>query len=114
VVANIAAYRHGEPWLAEVLHYLDGSRELLADLLREQLPPLRYRPPEGTYLAWLDCAGLDLPASPGQLVTGAGVTVVDGPAFGFGPTAAFRLNFATPRPILAEMVGRIAGALRPG
>ncbi len=114
VAANIAAYRHGEPWLAEVLRYLDGSRELLAGLLREQLPQLRYRPPEGTYLAWLDCAGLDLPASPGGLVTAAGVTVVDGPAFGAGLTAAFRLNFATPRPILAEMAGRIAGALGPG
>ena len=55
VVANIAAYRHGEAWLDEVLAYLDDSRRLLADLLRRHLPQVRYRPPDGTYLAWLDC-----------------------------------------------------------
>ena len=112
VVANIAAYRGGEPWLAEVLDYLDGSRKLLAALLARHLPQVRYRAPDGTYLAWLDCTAMDLPGSPGELVTErAKVTVVDGPAFGAGGPGSFRLNFATPRPILTEMVERIAAAL---
>jgi cystathionine beta-lyase len=112
VVANIAAYRHGEAWLDEVLAYLDDSRRLLAGLLRRRLPQVRYRPPDGTYLAWLDCTAMDLPGSPGALVTErAQVTVVDGPAFGDGGPGAFRLNFATPQPILAEMVERVAAAL---
>jgi cysteine-S-conjugate beta-lyase len=112
VVANIAAYRHGQPWLDEVVAYLDDSRRLLADLLARHLPQVRYRPPDGTYLAWLDCAGLDLPGSPGALVTErAHVTVVDGPAFGLGGPGSFRLNFATPQPILTEMVEHLAAAL---
>jgi cysteine-S-conjugate beta-lyase len=112
VVANIAAYRHGEGWLEEVLAYLDDSRRLLAGLLRRHLPLVRYRPPDGTYLAWLDCTAMDLPGSPGALVTDrAHVTVVDGPAFGDGGPGAFRLNFATPQPILTEMVERAAAAL---
>jgi cystathionine beta-lyase len=41
----------------------------------------------------------------------ARVTVVDGPAFGAGGSGAFRFNFATPHPILTEMVERIAAAL---
>jgi bifunctional pyridoxal-dependent enzyme with beta-cystathionase and maltose regulon repressor activities len=36
---------------------------------------------------------------------------VDGPAFGVGGAGAFRFNFATPQPILTEMVGRVAAAL---
>jgi cysteine-S-conjugate beta-lyase len=112
VVANIAAFRHGDAWLDEVLGYLDDSRRLLADLLSRHLPLVRYRPPDGTYLAWLDCTALDLPCSPGEAVTGrAHVTVVDGPAFGAGGAGSFRFNFATPQPILAEMVERIAAAL---
>jgi cysteine-S-conjugate beta-lyase len=112
VVANIAAFRHGEPWLDEVLGYLDDSRHLLADLLRRHLPQVRYRPPDGTYLAWLDCTAMSLPGSPGAIVTDrARITVVDGPAFGAGGPGAFRLNFATPHPILTEMVERIAAAL---
>jgi cystathionine beta-lyase len=112
VVANTAAYRHGEAWLAEALAYLDESRHLLASLLRRHLPQVRYRPPDGTYLAWLDCTAMDLPGSPGTLVTDrARVTVVDGPAFGDGGPGSFRLNFATPQPILTEMVERMAAAL---
>jgi cysteine-S-conjugate beta-lyase len=112
VVANTAAYRHGEAWLEEVLAYLDDSRRLLADLLRRHLPQVRYRPPDGTYLAWLDCTAMDLPGSPGALITErAQITVVDGPAFGEGGPGAFRFNFATPHPVLAEIVERAAAAL---
>jgi cysteine-S-conjugate beta-lyase len=115
VAANIAAYRHGEAWLDEVLGYLDDSRRLLAGLLKHHLPDVRYRPPDGTYLAWLDCTAMNLPGSPGALVTDrAHVTVIDGPAFGDGGPGAFRLNFATPQPILTEMVERIAAALNEG
>jgi cysteine-S-conjugate beta-lyase len=114
VVANIAAYRHGRAWLDDVVGYLDDSRRLLAGLLARRLPEVRYRPPDGTYLAWLDCTALDLPGSPGELVTErAHVTVVDGPAFGEGGGGGFRFNFATPQPILAEMVARIAAVLDP-
>jgi cystathionine beta-lyase len=114
VVANVAAYRHGEAWLNEALTYLDGSRRLLGTLLGRQLPQVRYRPPDGTYLAWLDCGAMDLPGSPGVLVTeGAHITVVDGPAFGAGGAGSFRFNFATPQPILTEMVELMATALKP-
>ena len=112
VVANIAAYRHGEEWLNEVVGYLDESRHLLARLLSRHLPDVRYRPPDGTYLAWLDCTAMDLPGSPGELVADrAHITVVDGPAFGAGGAGSFRFNFGTPQPVLTEMVGHLATAL---
>ena len=112
VVANIAAYRHGEAWLDEVLAYLDDSRRLLGGLLSRHLPQVRYRPPDGTYLAWLDCTAMDLPDSPGALVIDrAHITVVDGPAFGTGGAGAFRFNFATPQPILTKMIEHIAAVL---
>jgi cysteine-S-conjugate beta-lyase len=115
VVANIAAFQHGEPWLDEVLAYLDESRHLLADLIGRNLPQMRYRPPDGTYLAWLDCTAMDLTESPGVLVTDhAHVSVVDGPAFGAGGEGSFRFNFATPQPLLTEMIERIAAVLNAG
>jgi cysteine-S-conjugate beta-lyase len=113
VAANIAAFRHGEPWLDEVLGYLDESRHMLADLLGAQLPQVRYRPPDGTYLAWLDCTAMSLTGSPGELILErAQVTVVDGPECGPGGERSFRFNFATPQPVLAEMIERIAAALQ--
>ncbi|HEX2320167.1 MAG TPA: aminotransferase class I/II-fold pyridoxal phosphate-dependent enzyme [Streptosporangiaceae bacterium] len=112
VVANTAAFRYGEAWLGEALAYLDESRKLLADLLGRHLPQVRYRPPDGTYLAWLDCTAMDLDGSPGELITERGhVTVVDGPAFGDGGAGSFRFNFATPQPVIAEIIERIASVL---
>jgi cysteine-S-conjugate beta-lyase len=113
VVANVAAFASGQDWLAEVLGYLDGNRAHLARLLAEHLPAVGYRPPEGTYLAWLDCRPLGLGDHPGQFfLDRAKVLVNDGPAFGVAGHGHVRLNFATPRPILTELVTRLAAAVQ--
>ncbi len=115
VVATIAAFDDGGPWLDDATAYLDENRRLLAELLATHLPAVRYRPPDGTYLAWLDCTALDLPASPGALVLErARMTVVDGPSFGLGGAGALRFNFGTPQPVLRELVERLAAALNAG
>ena len=111
VVANTVAFDEGRPWLEDVLAYLDGNRWLLAELLGELLPEVGYTPPEGTYLAWLDCRALGLPPALGDFFTAeAGVAVVDGARCG-PPGAGFvRLNIATTRSLLEAMVGRMAQA----
>jgi len=116
VVANIAAYSSGGPWLSQVLHYLDGNRRLLAELVAEHLPGAVMLAPEGTYLAFIDCSGLGLAQGPcGSLADffrdEAGVSVVDGAECGRAGRGYVRLNFATPRPILRQIVGQLGGAV---
>jgi cystathionine beta-lyase len=112
VLANIAAYREGEAWLDGVLRYLDRNRHLLAELLADRLPQIRYTPPEGTYLAWLDCRELDLPASAGGFfLEHAGVAFVDGPECGAPGAGHVRLNLATPAHVLTAIVDRMAAAV---
>jgi cysteine-S-conjugate beta-lyase len=113
VLAATAAYDVGEIWLDVVLGYLDGNRRLLGELLAERLPGVRWTPPEGTYLAWLDCRELGLPASAGEFfLERAGVAMVDGPECGVPGAGHVRLNFATPRPLLNAIVERMADAVR--
>jgi cystathionine beta-lyase len=113
VVANIAAYESGGPWLAEVVSYLDDNRRLLGDLLAKHLPEIGYTEPEGTYLAWLDCRELGLGDHPAEFfLENAAVALTDGPACGEAGAGFARYNFATPRPILEETVARMARALR--
>ncbi len=115
VLASTAAYDGGGRWLDGVLAYLDGNRRHLAALLAERLPAVRWSPPEGTYLAWLDCRDLRLPTSAGRFfLERAGVAMVDGPDCGAPGEGHVRLNFATPRPVLTTIVDRMADAVRRG
>ena len=57
-IASIAAFREGGPWLDGVLASIDDNRRLLADLLADELPEVRYRMPDASYLAWLDLSAL--------------------------------------------------------
>jgi cystathionine beta-lyase len=112
VRAAIAAYSGAGDWLSDVVDYLDGNRHLLAQLLAEHLPGVGYRVPEGTYLAWLDCRALDLEPGPaGFFLERAGVLATDGADCGDAGRGFLRLNFATPRPVLAEMIRRMGAAL---
>jgi cystathionine beta-lyase len=124
VIAHTAALRDGRDWLDALLTGLDHNRRLLADLLAEHLPAVRYVPPQGTYLAWLDCRALDLGddalPEPGSTTTVTGpaavflergrVALTTGAAFGTGGSGHVRLNFATPPDVLTEAVRRMADA----
>ena len=113
VLANTTAYDAGGTWLDGVLAYLEGNRRLLGQLLADRLPGVRWTPPEGTYLAWLDCRELGLPTSAGEFfLERAGVAMVDGPECGAPGAGHVRLNFATSRPLLIAIVDRMADAVR--
>ncbi|SNS42029.1 cystathione beta-lyase [Geodermatophilus pulveris] len=111
VVANTAAYTGGAGWLDDVLGYLDGNRRLLADLVATHLPGARYTPPEGTYLAWLDCRDLGLADPAAFFLDRAGVALTDGTLCGAAGSAFVRLNVATPRPVLTRAVEQMGAAL---
>ncbi len=113
VMASEAAWRHSDPWLAEVRAYLQANRDFVAEFVRSEMPGVRQTPPEATYLAWMDCRELELPASPGRFfLEHARVGLSDGPSFGPQGEGFVRLNFSTSRPILEQALGRMAKALR--
>lgn len=112
VAAAVAAYRAGGAWLDELLEYLDGSRRHLGDRLAAEVPEIGYRMPDATYLAWLDCTGLGVPDPAGWFLDRARVALNDGASFGSGYEGFVRLNFATSRALLDEIVGALAAAVR--
>ncbi|WP_028708865.1 MalY/PatB family protein [Propionicicella superfundia] len=112
MVASIAAYRDGGAWRAEILDYLDGNRRLLAEITAASLPEVGFRVPDATYLAFLDLRALSLEPDPRRfLLTAAGLNVTDGALCGEAGRGFVRLNFATPRPVLRQMLERTAEAL---
>lgn len=113
VVASTAAYRHGRPWLTDVIDYLDTSRSVLADLVAAELPGAVYRVPEATYIGWIDTAALDIGRPPAEFFRDrAGVVLTDGRLLGRGYEDHVRAVFATPRPILTEAFTAMGEAVR--
>jgi cysteine-S-conjugate beta-lyase len=112
VLGGIAAFQEGEPWLEEVLGVLDHHRHYLAELLAARLPAIRYRPPEASYLAWLDCTALGLGDDPSAVFLAKGrVALSSGPSFGRPGIGHARLNMGTSRQLLAAAVDRMASAI---
>lgn len=112
IVANIAAYNDSRGWLADEIAYLDGNRHLLRDMLGERIPEVSVTVPEGTYLSLIDCRPLGLEEAPAAFFTReAGVALTDGALCGSAGDGFVRFNLATPRPIIADAVARMADAL---
>jgi len=113
VDATVAAWDDGQPWLDEILAQLLANRDWLASTLAAELPGVTMRVPEATYLAWLDCRELKLPCSAGQFfLDHARVGLNFGETFGAQYAGFARLNFATPAPVLREIVTRMVEAVR--
>ena len=107
------AWLHAQPWLDQLLPYLQGNRDYLARTVAQEFPGVRFHAPEGTYLAWLDFGALGLEPSPFQFfLDRAKVGLSHGPNFGAPGEGFVRLNFATSRAILCEALERMSKALR--
>ena len=113
MATNIAAYREGGAWLAEVLDYLAGNRRLVTELVGELMPQVRMIEPDATFLALLDCRELGLD-DPRQHFLRAGVALTDGAECGYAGRGHVRLNFALPRPILRRAVEAKYGLMAKG
>ncbi|HEX6255502.1 MAG TPA: aminotransferase class I/II-fold pyridoxal phosphate-dependent enzyme [Euzebyales bacterium] len=112
VLAARAAFAHGEQWLSSLRTRLDDNRRLLADLLARHLPAIDHRPPDATYLAWLDCRALGLGDDPAAVFLERGrVALNSGHTFGAQGRGFVRLNLATSPELLDDAVRRMVIAL---
>ncbi|MGB0408654.1 MAG: MalY/PatB family protein [Opitutales bacterium] len=103
-----AAYNHGEPWRQALLRYLRSNYELVDEYIKTELPRIKFRPMEATYLAWLDVTALGLD-HPAQFFEQHGVGLSDGTPF--GDKQHVRLNFGCPRERLVEGLHRMKQAV---
>jgi len=111
--ATLEAWTHGEPWLSRSVETLHANRDHLMARLSAELPEVRVEMPEATYLAWLDFRATPIATDPAATLLERGrVALSPGPDFGEAGAGFARLNFATPRELLDEIVDRIVEAVR--
>ncbi|NCB63075.1 MAG: pyridoxal phosphate-dependent aminotransferase [Clostridia bacterium] len=111
--ALIAAYNHGEEWLDAAIAYVEENKRYLGDYLTRRIPEIRALPNEGTYLVWLDCAGLGLRGRDLEkfMLEKAKVAFCAGYEFGGAGETCLRANLACPRATLTQMLEQVERAV---
>lgn len=116
LLASTAAYRDGQPWLDAVCTYLLGNIRAFTSAMALRVPSVHVVSPEATYLSWMDFSAVPgvVPAdgrggdSVGERLLNEGrVAFNEGQTFGDGLEAFARVNLATSRSIVLEIVERI-------
>lgn len=107
-----AAYTQCDEWLDELIAYIKGNMEYFVEQINS-ISPLKVHMPEGTYLAWVDCRGLNM--SDKELVEffekKCGLVFNEGTSFGDTGSGFVRVNVACPRSYVEEAVRRIRDAV---
>lgn len=110
VSALIAAYHEGEEWLEQLQEYIDGTMEWVVNFLAENMPKVKVRIPEGTYVMWMDFSsyGISPKEVHDRIYNKANVVLEDGKMFGEEGHPFQRICIPSPRPIIKEAFERIA------
>lgn len=113
VLATIAAYNEGEPWLTELIDYLQRNYEFLVTFFNNELPHIPVVKLEGTYLVWIDCRSVGISSGEleEKLIREAGVWLNPGSMYGEAGEGFMRINIACPRSRLEEGLKRLKKAL---
>lgn len=110
-----AAYTHGEPWLNQLLEYIEGNIEAVENFFVENCPDIKVIRPQASFLIWLDCRNLDMTQDElvDFFVNKAHLALNSGTMFGTQGKGFMRLNIAQPRAGLIKALGSVVKALAP-
>ncbi len=113
-IAQRTAYETGDEWMDAVVEYIRGNRDYVCAYLKENLPEIKTRPQEGTYLMWLDMTALDMDHESLKklFVEEAHVALSSGTDFGKEGDRHFRLNLASPRRNMECIMENMKRAIR--
>lgn len=114
VAATIAAYNEGEEWLNQLVGYLHGNYEAMAEFCRRELPEFPITRLEGTYLVWMDCSslGMSSDALEHALLDDARLWLNAGTMYGAEGEGYMRWNIACPRSVMLDGLNRFLNFVR--
>lgn len=112
-VAMESAYNKGDEWLRELKLHLIGNIAMLRQVCDKHSDKILFVPPQGTYLAWLDCAQMGLSDSELNdfFVHKAKLGLSSGVSFSKNGSGFMRLNFAVSSEIMIRAVEQLDRAL---
>lgn len=114
VAATIAAYNEGEEWLNQLVDYLHGNYEAMAEFCRRELAEFPITRLEGTYLVWMDCSslGMSSDALEHALLDDARLWLNAGTMYDAEGEGYMRWNIACPRSVMLDGLNRFLNFVR--
>ena len=112
-IVTIAAFRHGEPYRQQLLHYIEQNIEFVIDYCKENIPQIKPVRPEASFLIWLDCRGLKLKQEDliDLFVNKAHLALNEGSMFGHKGEGFMRFNVGSPRAIIEQAMKQLKEAV---
>lgn len=112
-IGAVAAYEHGEQWRVEMLDYVKGNIDYIADFLKKNVPQVVPMIPEASFLVWLDCKALGMETDELHKFFSlqAKLGLNKGTIFGAGGEYHLRLNVACSRRILEQAMTQLKDAV---
>ena len=112
-VAAQAAYENGTEWLTEMIRYIQGNVNYIVEFLEKNVPQIKPMIPQGSFLIWLDCAGLEMNSHQLQdfMVKDARLGLNKGTTFGPGGEQHLRLNIGCSREVLKQAMEQLKSAI---
>lgn len=109
-----AAYTKGEPWLNEVIDYVNGNKKYVSEYLECNIPEIKMTDSEGTFLLWLDMRAFHLNAEELEnfLINKAHLALTQGYEFGPEGEGFVRMNIACPRVVVEKAMENLKRAVK--
>lgn len=109
IPGTIAAYTQGHAWLAALKDQLRQNYQQVATFVSAQVPEIKLVASQATYLVWLDCSALKLPADElaAKLREKTGLILSAGSIYGGNGDHFLRMNIACPASVVHDGLTRL-------
>lgn len=113
MTATEAAFNNGDEWRCQMLKYIEGNIDFVADYVAQNMPKVKVVKPQASYLVWLDFSevGLSHKDLVDLIVNEAHLAMNDGAMFGREGEQCMRMNVGTRREVLAQAMQQLRDAL---
>lgn len=114
LVAFETGYTKCDEWVDQLIEHLSGNMDYVIEFVKEKIPEIKVKKPEGTYLMWLDFSALDLCKEDTSkfMQEKCKIALDDGFWFGENGIGFERMNIACPRYMVEEGMNRIEKAVK--
>lgn len=113
MVATEAAFNEGDEWRRQMISYIEGNVDFVADFVAAEIPEVKVVKPHASYLVWLDFSALGLSHERvvDMVVNHAHLAMNDGAMFGVEGEQHMRMNVGMPRSMVARAMHQLKEAV---